>query len=325
MPRHRRLDYPGALNHVMCRGINRAPIFADDVDRQELLRHLERILGDAEATCYAWALLPNHMHFLIRTGTDTLGHMMQRLLTRYAGFFNRRHGRVGHLFQNRFRSILGQEEKYFLALIRYIHLNPLKAGLVGSIEELQSYPWTGHADLMGRCRFKWMDTNFVLAHFGNDRPRAVRGYWEFLLRGSREADAGQPNALIPVESLQFPLSGAGAANVLGQGDFVGKIVKRVEGRDRRRTIMRTRLSPEDVFRKAVDVLGVTVAEVRSNSRRTAVARARALASKWLVEDLGLQGVKAAELLNVSAAVVSRGVIAGRRIEAELGVSLGEGG
>jgi REP element-mobilizing transposase RayT len=131
MPRKARIDAPGALHHIIFRGIEQRLIFRDDRDRDQLIDRLSEILAETDTPCYAWALMPNHVHFLLKTGLTPIATIMRRLLTGYAGYFNRRHRRHGHLFQNRYKSILCQEESYFRELVRYIHLNPLRAKLVG--------------------------------------------------------------------------------------------------------------------------------------------------------------------------------------------------
>ena len=124
MPRGPRLDAPGTLHHVMVRGIERAVIFRDDADRADFLARLAALAEGGAVIVYAWALLPNHAHVLLRTGGRALARSMRALLTGYAGAFNRRHKRSGHLFQNRYKSIVVEEEPYLFELVRYIHLNP---------------------------------------------------------------------------------------------------------------------------------------------------------------------------------------------------------
>jgi putative transposase len=148
MPRGPRLDAPGILHHVMVRGIERTAIFVDDRDREDFLSRLEKVCADGAAVVYAWGLMDNHLHLAIHAGDRPLATTMRRLLTGYVVSFNRRHGRAGHLFQNRYKSVVVEEERYFLALVRYIHRNPLRAGLVASVDELAAYPWSGHAALV---------------------------------------------------------------------------------------------------------------------------------------------------------------------------------
>jgi len=150
MPRQARLDAPGLLQHIMARGIERREIFKDDQDRQSFLERLAVILEETQTQCYAWALIPNHFHLLLRTSLTPLSKVMRRLMTGYAVTFNKRHKRSGHLFQNRYKSIVCEEDPYLLELIRYIHLNPLRTGLVKDLKELDKYPWTGHSAILGK-------------------------------------------------------------------------------------------------------------------------------------------------------------------------------
>ena len=141
MPRQARLDAPGVLQHVMARGIERRKIFWDDKDCSSFLERLAVILEETQTQCYAWALIPNHFHILLRIGITPLSKVMRRLMTGYAVTFNRWHRRAGHLFQNRYKSVVCEEDPYLLELIRYIHLNPLRAGLVKDLNELNRYPY----------------------------------------------------------------------------------------------------------------------------------------------------------------------------------------
>ena len=127
MPRLARLDAPDVVHHVIIRGIERKKIFRDDKDRHNFIARLEELLPATNTACYAWALLSNHAHFLLRSGDAGLSNLMSRLLTGHAVQFNRRHRRHGQLFQNRYKSIICQEDAYLLELVRYIHLNPLRA------------------------------------------------------------------------------------------------------------------------------------------------------------------------------------------------------
>ena len=130
MPRQARLDAPQTLHHVMVRGLERRVIFRDDADRMDFVARLADLAEQGAWTIYAWALLPNHAHLLVQTGTRPLPRSIRSHLTGYAGAFNRRYHRVGHLFQNRYKSIVVEEEPYLLELVRYLHLNPLRAQVV---------------------------------------------------------------------------------------------------------------------------------------------------------------------------------------------------
>jgi REP-associated tyrosine transposase len=173
MPRRSRIDAAGALHHVMVRGIEGGAVFRCDTDRNHFLERLGEILQDTKTLCYAWALIPNHFHLLLRTGSVPISTVMRRLLTGYALWYNRRHRRSGHLFQNRYKSILCQEDVYLLELVRYIHLNPIRARLVEDLDELGRYAYSGHSVLMGGVNNPWQDTQGVLGTRSN-HPSAIQ-------------------------------------------------------------------------------------------------------------------------------------------------------
>ena len=149
MPRQARLDAPETLHHVMVRGIERRPIFKDPPDRADFVARLAALAEAGALTVYVWALLPDHAHLLVRTGRRPLARSMRSLLTGYAGAFNHHHTRAGHLFQNRYKSIVVEAEPYLQELVRYLHLNPLRAQVVADLRTLDRYPWTGHSALLG--------------------------------------------------------------------------------------------------------------------------------------------------------------------------------
>ena len=157
MRRQARLDAPGTLHHVMMRGIERVDIFSDDKDREHFLSRVGEIGKATETRILAWALMDNHVHMLLLSGSSGLPRFMRRLLTGYAVWFNRRRQRSGHLFQNRYKSIVCEEDGYLLELVRYIHLNPLRRHAVQSLEELDRYPWSGHSAIVGKVQRDWQE------------------------------------------------------------------------------------------------------------------------------------------------------------------------
>jgi len=183
MPRQGRLDYTGALHHVVTRGVARGKIFSDARDYKEFIARFEYAVTATKTKCYAWSLLPNHIHLLLVTGSVSLSRFMQPLLTGYAIYFNHRHHRPGHLFQNRYKSILCEEEPYLLELVRYIHLNPLRAGLVEGLKALERYPWCGHGIVTGARKGEWQDTDFILEQFGRKISAARSAYEVFVQEG----------------------------------------------------------------------------------------------------------------------------------------------
>ena len=148
MPRHARLDAAGTLHHVIIRGIERRRIVDDDQDRSEFVSRLGKLASETGTSIYAWALMTNHAHILLSSGPAGLAKFMRRFLTGYAVSYNLRH-RHGHLFQNRYRSIICDGDRYFAELVRYIHLNPLRVKLVADLKELEKYPYCGHGVILG--------------------------------------------------------------------------------------------------------------------------------------------------------------------------------
>ncbi|MGA9534460.1 MAG: transposase, partial [Desulfobacterales bacterium] len=166
----------------MGRGIERKEIFSNDADRSDLLERLAVLVAEGALHIYAWVLMPNHFHLLCKTRSRPLSSSMRKILTGYVVNLNRRHCRYGHLFQNRYKSIVCQEEKYLRELVRY-NLNLLRAGLVKDMAELSRNPWSGHSALMGKVKREWQDTDYVLSLFGQDRYRR-RDYEKYVQKGS---------------------------------------------------------------------------------------------------------------------------------------------
>ncbi|MBU0575911.1 MAG: transposase, partial [Proteobacteria bacterium] len=235
MPRKSRIDALGALHHIIARGIDRRQIFENDGDRDHFLTRLGDILTETKTECYAWALIPNHFHLLLRTSSISISTTMRRLLTGYAIWYNRRHRRYGHLFQNRYKSILCQEDVYLLELVRYIHLNPLRAGIVPDLKALDRFPYSGHSVLMAKVKFAWQNTDTVLKFFGEKSGTARRSYRQFVNKG---IDQGKRTDLTggglirsvggwaAVKALRAAKGfEKGDERILGDGDFVESVLK----------------------------------------------------------------------------------------------------
>ena len=281
MPRGARLDTPGVLHHVMVRGIEGRRIFRDDLDRQDFLRRLGEAAGRAGLSIYAWALMPNHTHLLLRVAEIPLARAMRSLLTGYAGHFNRRHRRRGHLFQNRYKSILVEEEPYFLELVRYIHLNPLRMGLAADLGELARYPYTGHAALLGTTPPPWQDAGAVLGRFGGHPGTARARYRTFVEAGASQGRRPelQGGGLVRShggwEAVQELRRGReqymGDERILGGTAFVEAIRREVETRETPRRPLPTIEVVEGAVCRAA---GVAVEQLSGQSRTRPVSRAR---------------------------------------------------
>ena len=167
----------------MSRGHEKGVIFLDDVDRRCFIEIAAAVLRSTGTSCLAWALMPNHFHLLLRIAAVCLSTVMHRINTAYACAFNHRHGRVGPVFQGRFRSIAVQADDYRFEVIRYIHLNPLRGGLVADLGELAVYPWTGHAALMADRADGILDLAAVQEMLPGTRVTRPAAITEYMLQG----------------------------------------------------------------------------------------------------------------------------------------------
>ena len=158
----------------LCGGL--CKIVNDVADRKNFVDRLGGLSVDTKTSIYAWAIMTNHAHLLLRSSEMGLSGFMRRLLTGYAVSYNRRHRRWGHLFQNRYKSIVCDEDAYFTELVRYIHLNPLRAKLVKSLSQLDRYRWSGHSVLIGKIERDWQDRDYVLKWFGKKESEAEAAY-----------------------------------------------------------------------------------------------------------------------------------------------------
>jgi REP element-mobilizing transposase RayT len=184
MPRGPRIDFPGAVHHVYARGIEKRNIFLDDSDRIFFLEKVGANLPRWGILCHAWALMPNHFHLLLQSTEGKLPSFMLCLLTVYSRYFNSKHNRVGHFFQNRYKSPRVGKTSYFREVVRYIHLNPFRSGIVPSIEELEDYLWTGHRKIVKGGYPVWQNTEMVREEFGGESAGSgwVQTYLDFLER-----------------------------------------------------------------------------------------------------------------------------------------------
>ena len=317
MPRAPRLDVPGALHHVIARGIERSDVFHDDTDRTDFLNRIRVLFPETGTTLYAWSLLSNHWHMLVRSGPAGISRTMRRLLGGYVTTFNRRHHRCGHLFQNRFKSTLVEEESYFLELLRYIHLNPLRAGIVPDLDALARYPWSGHAVLLGRRSFDAQDREFVLRQLGTTPGTARTAYLAFVEEGIRKTDlpdlegGGLRRSAGGWETLSRITRGrerwAFDERVLGSSAFVQEILTREHDSSTHGAKPPDPAVIEDLCRELARRWNVGAAEIGSSSRRRDVVFARALVAFIAVRRYGFTQSAVAHALGVSKQTMCRGL------------------
>lgn len=318
MPRQARLDVPGALHHIMVRGINKTDIFKDKRDKARFLERLGENVTEGKCSIYAWVLMDNHVHLLFKSGQDGISAVMRKLLTWYAQYFNRRHNRTGHLFENRYKSILCDEENYLIALVRYIHLNPVRAQIVMTIEELDRYFWSGHGTIIGTTKYPWMDVDAVLSQFGGRKRKAISEYRRFVMEelgaGRRPELTG--GGLIRSQggwSRVLALRRAGQKEesderILGSGDFVHAIIRETEERQLRQTkLRRSRKGIGDIIREECGKHGVNEEELVRGSRRRRVSETRAVIACRCKQELGTSGAEIARRLGVNTTSINRAV------------------
>lgn len=322
MPRGPRLDAPGALHHVMVRGIERRRIFESERDREDFLDRLGRVIQEGGASCFAWVLIPNHAHILLQTGPTPLAGMMRRLLTGYAVSFNLRHQRLGHLFQNRYRSIVCEESAYLLELVRYIHLNAIRAGLVKEMEGLDWYRWSGHSVLMGRESRPWQAREEVLSYFGAREGVAKRRYRQFVFEGiglgkrgelstGRESRGGGRGG--------EEGSGRGDSRILGGGSFVEEVLSGAERIVRERVQLRRRgVDVEGLVDFIGEELGVTREEILGGGRRREISQARSVFCYVCLRRVGLTGRQLSEALRMSPGGIHFASVRGEALVRENG-------
>jgi len=325
MPRKARIDAPGALHHIIIRGIEQKPIFKDSLDYQNFIDRLAKILNSTSTPCFAWVLMNNHAHFLLRTGLTPIATVMRRLLTGYAQQFNRRHRRHGHLFQNRYKSFLCEEELYLLELVRYIHLNPIRAGVVKQLKGLNSYPRSGHAAIMGQMKYEWQDTNYILARFGESVKDARQAYLEFVRRGIGQGrrpelvgggllrSIGGWSALKAIRNTETRL--VSDERILGNSEFVEMVLKTANEVLERKTAIQARgINLDSLIGIVAARLNVDVDLILSSSRQRTVARARSIICCVAVDQLMLSGTSIACRLNLTPSAVSKLASRGRSEE-----------
>jgi REP element-mobilizing transposase RayT len=313
MPRTARIDIPGLLQHVIVRGIERRDIFLDDGDRHLFLERLSKLLTETGTECLAWALMSNHFHLLLCPRATKLSVFMRRLLTGYAIVFNLQHKRSGHLFQNRYKSIVCQEDAYLLELVRYIHLNPLRVGLVKTIAELDDYPWCGHAVLMGKQELNGHKKDEVLLLFGRNKRSARQKYRDFVIDGIKN---GRRDELVGGGLRRSSLDASCSSDyetfdqrILGSSEFVVRLWRETESHE----ISGVRMSLAEIVQGAAEVFGVREELLRQRSRVKELADARAVICYWAVRECGFNGVEVARVLNLSRSGVSVAAKRGREI------------
>ena len=256
MARPVRIEYPGAVYHVICRGNNRQAVFRDNQDRKRYLERLSLYCEQKEVELLAYCLLTNHVHLLLETPGGNLSKMMQPFQTSYTVYFNKRHGRSGHVFEQRYKALLVDKDNYLLEVSRYIHLNAVAAKIV---ERPQDYPWSSYGTYLRGKGILGLRYERVLDYFAGGRRRQLAQYREFV----EEAIGGKQKwAELPV------LKGA----FVGDEDFVEEARKKAV----KLSVMEGHYSLKRVVQAVCKVCDLAEEEMRRPRRSDRVQRAREL-------------------------------------------------
>lgn len=250
MARPLRIEYEGALYHVTSRGNEKREIYYDIADRRRMMHLFDVGHKRYGVIIHAFTFMSNHYHHLPETPHGNLSRMMHDVNCSYTVYFNRKYDRAGHLFQGRYRAILVQKEEYLLELVRYISLNPVRAGLV---EEPEDYPWSSMKYYVGLATPPpWLDVDYILSRFGRRKKEAMRGFKRFVMQG---LDKGNP------------LDSAYAGSILGEKQFIDETKKKcLEGSLLDSNILHsrklmTRVNLDDV-KKAVEVIQASEGKIQ---------------------------------------------------------------
>ncbi|MEW6187666.1 MAG: transposase [Thermodesulfobacteriota bacterium] len=298
MSRPLRIQYPGAVYHVICRGNDRKVIFREDQDRKTFVEILEDSREIYQVILYAWVLMENHFHLLVETPLGNLDRFMRRFNISYTGYFNRKYDRVGHLYQGRYKSILVEKESYLSQLSRYIHLNPIRMKEMASstpkekMDYLLVYPWsTLMGYLEGRYKIAEVEYGTILEEFGGDNPKGRRAYQKRITEDIRE-ELMSPGEIV-------------GQSILGTENFIERIKTDILGQEMDRELKGGRQlkgykARQKVLTALIKELGISEAALLAER-----GDIRGLAMELLYRVGGLTGVEIGKIYKISYNAVSQ--------------------
>jgi len=260
---------------------------------------------------------------------------MSRLLTGYAVWFNNRYQRHGQLFQNRYKSILCQEDPYLRELVRYIHLNPLRAGLVENIESLDKYPWCGHSALMDKTKQSWQNVDYIYGLFSGNNKSGRAKYRTFVENGNSEGSRpdltgggllrsiGGWAALKGVRKVGIRVKGD--ERILGDSDFVINVLESADEKLERKYNLKAKgYDFNRLVKRVAEVMDIEIEQVTAFGKSPTTVRARSLLCFWAHRKLGMTTIEIAGRLNICQSAASRSSLRGQKIERENRFELIEG-
>jgi putative transposase len=262
MARKPRIHFPGAVYHVILRGNAGQPVFFSDADRYRFYLYLQYAVERFGCRIHCFCLMPNHIHLVVQTGEIPLSRIMQNISLRYTKWINYTQSRMGHLFQGRYKALLLDADRYLMELVRYIHLNPVRAGMVVSPDE---YQWSGHSAYLGREDLTWLTSEWVLSLFSPRSNDACARYAQFVADGIGETRREEFHTGLQEE------------RILGDDSFADKaIMKAEQQRDYRYRI-------EDIVNVVCRCYGLSLGQLKQAGKARPYADARAVAAYFVRE------------------------------------------
>ena len=296
MARKPRIEFEGALYHVITRGNQRQQIFKAKEDYERYLKILEDYKSRYDFLLYAYALMENHVHLLIETNVVPLSKILQGINQRYTMYFNHRYETVGHLFQGRYKAILCDKDSYLLSLVKYIHMNPVRAGRVKTPE---TYPWSSHRFYIGQPGV--VDTKPVLKIFGADRGKATRAFQEYI---EKEGGPSREEIYATIDQ-----------RIVGDERFVEKVKSKTGRLDvwgRRKHLYKL----SDIAKAVGELYGITLDQLRGKDKGKELGCGRRLIS-LVAKGYGYKGQEVAEYLGRDPSVITRYSAGATRLENEV--------
>ena len=308
---------------MYARGHARQDLYLDDGDRTRFIAIVRRVFREEGVRCLVWALMSNHYHFVVESGASSVSLVFQRINTRFAMHFNRRHERTGYVFQGRFGSRLVDTESYLIRLIGYVLLNPLQAGVVRTVDALQAYPWTAYPALVGSSSTRLVDVDGVLSLFGAERQDAI-GSLRAYLSSSQAMDAPSAETLGLSARVQADSRAFGVEGVQGRVEFIDRIVQRLDTRAARKLAMEARgWSVRTLVDATCRRVGADIASVRNGRRTAAESLARALIAHVACDVVGTSEASVARETGVSPQAIARARRSGRQLIGAMGIAADE--
>lgn len=316
MPRTGRLHLDHGYYHVMGRGLERRWIFRVKEDKEDFLERLGAGLDQTASRCLAWSLMSNHYHLLIQVGNQPLSRLMSKLLSGYATQYNRRHRRVGYVFQNRYKSILIDADQYLLELIRYIHLNPIRAKVIRTLSELDRYRWTGHAGILGNQVREWQNTKDVLALFATRTTAARQHYRQFIDLGIHTqsgldlSGGGLIRSYGGWETSQSMRKEhemrIGDERILGESDFVENALKQDELQLKKKDRLKQKgWNLSKLTKKVCEYFSISEKDLVKKGRSNDLSIGKDVLCYFAIYDLSISSTELMKRLNVSQPAISK--------------------